>query len=331
MTRILFIFTAILVLLGCNQVTASATGQYLADRRPHEIIYLSITQVGRNIQGSMLFVSTKKRGEIESKQLGVRGIIDGDTMSLTLSPSGSILQGRKAGRTISIEFPSNGQIATLHFTPTDAKSYSGLVAAWKNEHRTAYERKEAIQSNRAAMDKTIQQIKNTGLPSEFDKLNKSFYDLEKSVADMRKTGTSIIARADSATISCDEGYGQLQSMFYDSLHHGIYHGIFSDSALEYNYASQEISERVKNGHKSVEQLPIEHQAWLDSVAKAGLTPDGPSRNDIEMLISNYKKKIDTATSARENSIEKAKNLHSEGEKIYQRARSSYERATRACR
>ncbi|WP_143164445.1 hypothetical protein [Lampropedia hyalina] len=323
--------TIVLGFLGCNQARASATGQYLADLRPSDMLYLQLIQVGQDIQGSMLFVSAKKRGEIESAQLGVRGIIDADMMTLTLSPSGSILQGRKKGRSISIDFPSDGQIVTLLFTPTDAKFYSELVAAWKNEHRISYQRQEAIRSSRAAMENTIQKIKETGLPSATESLNKSFDNLEKYVVDIQKIGTSVITRAERAAISCDEVYGQLKDMFYDSLHHGIYYGPFSDSVREYGRASQEISVRVKNSQEIIEQLSMEYQAWRNSLEKAGSTPDGPSISDIEVVISNYKKKIEAANSARETSIKTARNLHAEGDEIYQRARSSYERATRTCR
>lgn len=331
MRHVLLMVTIALSLLGCSQASDSVTGQYLADRRPAEMFYLSLTQVGPNIQGSMLFVSAKKYGEIESAQFGVRGIIDADNMTLTLSPSEGILQGRKKGLSITISFPSDGQMETLVFTPTDTKSYSEIVATWKNEHKITYERQEAIRSSRAAMEKTIKNIKETGLPFETGRLKKSFGDLERSVMQMRETGNSFIAKVERTPISCSEVYGELKEIFFESLHHGIYHGAFSDSVREYGRASVEISARVKNGQVTIEQLPKEHQVWLKSLEKARSTPDGPSIAEIELLVSEYKNKIEAATSARETSIQRANYLLAEGEDIYQRARRSYERAERTCR
>lgn len=330
--HIILLATIILGIFGYGQAWASVTGQYLTDHRPTEMIYLSLTQVGQNIQGSILLVSAKSRGEIESNQLGISGIADGDIMTLTLSPSGIILQGNKRGRNITIDFPSNGQITTSTFTPTDAKSYSALIVAWKSERKIAYEQQETILLSKATMEETIRKIKETGLPLTTTNLNKSFKNLEKSIVDMRQVSNTIITATEKVHISCDKIYGQLKVLFYDSLYHGIYYGNFSDSVREYNSASQEILARVKNGQNFIEQLPIEYQAWKDSMSKSGFTPSNkPSQDDIEIIISNYKKQIEIATTARETSIQKARSLHAEGEDIYQRTSKSYEGAEKTCR
>lgn len=199
-----------------------------------------------------------------------------------------------------------------------------------DEDNVLAEREEAARLRRTSLERMMQQIRETGLPLATENLNKSFASLQSSVADMRKVGAQIISESEKVT-SCDDVYGVLQELFYDSLHHGIYHGPFSDSVREYGNASQEVQERVENGQYPIEQLPIEYQAWRDSAVEAGLNADGPSIQDIENLISDYKGKIEAATNAREASIEQARQLRTEGEDIYIRAGNSYERAVQRCR
>lgn len=300
----------------------------MADRRPAEILHLSLIQVGKDIQGSLLFVTARDQGKMDNDQAKVTGITDGDTLMLTLS-SGTVIQGRRKGNGIVLDYPIKGQLVPILFKPVDTEYYSELVANWQEEHNLEYKRLMAFKENTATLGRTVKGIQETGLPADTERLNTSFANLERAVAQMREVGESIVARV-ATPLSCDEVYGALNATYYDTLHHALYSDKFADAAREYSRASHSIKDRLKNGQISIDRLPGEYRQWRNGFPLAYPAPARPSQQDIDALIADYKAKMAAAKSAFDATLQRAKDLHAEGEAIYKRASTSYERARQTC-
>lgn len=323
------IIPLLLIFLGFSPAWASVTGKYMADRRPAEILHLSLIQIGKDIQGSILFVTARDQGKLDDSQVKVTGVTDGDTLMLTLS-SGTVIQGHRKGNGILLYYPTKGQLVPILFKPVDTEYYSELVANWRDEHKLEYKRLMAFKESTATLDRTVKGIQETGLPADTERLNLAFAKLEKSVAQMREVGNSIIARA-ATPLSCDEVYGALDNEYYNTLGHALYSGSFDDAAREYAEASNSIKARLKNGQISIDRLPGEFQQWRNSFPLAYPAPARPSQQDIDALIAGYKPKMAAAKSAFDATLQRAKDLHAEGAAIYKRARTAHSRARQTCK
>ena len=103
------IFFIVLVMTSPSKAFAENqfTGTYVADARPHELIYLALTQTKDSVAGVMTIVSPDGDGGVSNQTLPVRGTADGGTINLVAERflSKLAVSGKKSDELIVLAFP----------------------------------------------------------------------------------------------------------------------------------------------------------------------------------------------------------------------------------
>lgn len=191
----LFCLISILNLLtGCSQ--NNFTGTFIADSRPHEILYLALIQSKDTVSGSLIIVKPDGNGSIDSDTLPIRGTADRDAITLTADGlfGNLIINGKKEGRNIVLMFPINsGSISNLTLEPTTVNNYNVLLKQWQKELYAIHIEKETLTELARDLSHDINEAKHTeikdnlaDIKSALDDERSALHDLESDFAGLKQ-------------------------------------------------------------------------------------------------------------------------------------------------
>lgn len=135
------------------------TGNFMTDNRPYWMGWLSLTQSGVNVSGSIISVEPDGKGNTKATTNSVTGTTDGGSaLSLTtgsfLGTAGVSFSGRRTGDQIALTYPDKtGQLQTATYHASSQATFNNALAAWQAQLATA----QAEADRQAAQQKATEQ------------------------------------------------------------------------------------------------------------------------------------------------------------------------------
>ena len=138
-------------------------GTYLADNRPHELIYLDLVAVERSVTGAMTLVTMDEELGTQLDRFDMRGTGDGNTVTLAadrfLGRADTTVTVARTGNRLTIVLPTfTGETVSLPLRPTSAEELNGLVGVWSAEQETARRRRDGIADQEAAVTRHADEL-----------------------------------------------------------------------------------------------------------------------------------------------------------------------------
>jgi len=140
------------------------TGNFMTDQRPNWMGWLSLTQSGVTVSGSMINVVPDGKGTTKATANAVTGTTDGGSaLSLTtgsfLGTTSVSFSGRRTGDQIALTYADGtGQLQTATYRAASQAAFNDALSAWQLELTIA-----KAASDKAAADKKARDDRNAAL------------------------------------------------------------------------------------------------------------------------------------------------------------------------
>ena len=156
----------LVLVAACAPASAARSpfaGTFLADNRPHEIIYLDLDGPERSVTGALTLVTVDEDLGPQLDRYDVRGTGDGNTLALAadrfLGRTDTTLTVARTGNRLTLVLPSfSGESVSLPLRPTSADELNELVVAWSAEHDAARRGRDAIAAREAAVTRQADEL-----------------------------------------------------------------------------------------------------------------------------------------------------------------------------
>ncbi len=168
-------------IMGFSQNTF--TGTYYVDNRPHEVLYLTLTQTENIVSGNLIIATPNDKKQINGESLSLNGIVDGNQITLHYKKlfSDEVINGKKQDDKIILMFPSkSGSVINITLYPSTEDNYNKIINQWRNqlvETHLLKENQEKENETIITLDKelyeNINEIKNTQIQSDVDNIKQS--------------------------------------------------------------------------------------------------------------------------------------------------------------
>lgn len=225
------------------------TGQFVADNRPTELIYLAITQAENNISGVMILVSPNENGGTDESTLSLEGIADGGTATLREKRvfGDYVMTGKRDKEGLTITFPGrDGEVVPVKFTEASNSEYAAKLSEWKQFIADIHDEHSAILAHANALAELVRQIEGTGIP-------KDLADISQALSRQEVVSTTILEREKkfrelsnvSRAANCDYVYSQISPYYYTNLE-GYFYTDFDPVDANYKQAVVDIERRLGN-------------------------------------------------------------------------------------
>lgn len=301
--------------LVCNIVGGygqnTFTGIFHSDSRPTEMLYLSLTQTGDIVSGSLIIVTPDGNGSTKSNTLPLRGTTDGDAITLTADRlfGDLVINGRKQGETIVLMFPTDsGNISTVAFAPTTDVDYNLLLSRWQEELAAIHKESKRLTKLATALSGDVNAAKSTGITRNLTDIRSALDDeasalqhLEDNLAKLKYEASLRPMTCYQANSKVDYDYNSRMAYSYDS-RLGYAHDKFK-ARLE------ELEERLSNVEPLVTKIKQEARALDQAIedSKYPLPNLDIMPGDEAQALEHYK---EVAASAR-NELPVLKATHSD--------------------
>ncbi|WP_396957184.1 hypothetical protein [Nitrosomonas sp.] len=266
------------------------TGQFLADKRPSELIYVSITQAGSTVSGFMVLVSAADKGRTEKTTLALEGVADKTTVTLREKRffGDYVLTGRREGNRLILAFPGrDGSVIPEIFVPATESEYSNKLTEWQKLHSDIYKEQSTILKHASALAEQIRNIENTGIPNLLLEISKALSDQKAVAASFQKRREHfqkmiVMNRA----ARCDYIYSEVSPFFYSDMS-GYFYSYFSPIDMRYHQALSDISKRIENAPSVIDKAKNDALLLKEALSRRKFpTPKLPKLPDDEQEIFN---------------------------------------------
>lgn len=276
------------------------TGQFVADNRPTELIYLAITQAENSISGIMILVSPNDDGGTKENTLSLEGIADGDAATLREKRlfGDYVMTARRDQGGVIITFPSrNGEVLPIKFTEASDSEYSSKLSEWKQLIADIHSEHSSIMAHANALAEFVRQIEGTGIPKDLADISEALSrqeDVSDSIREREKKFREL-ANVRSAA-NCDYVYSEVSPYFYTNLESYFYTD-FAPVDTNYKQAVSDIERRIGNVDEVVAMAKEEALGLRDSLsARRFPLPELPTLPVDEQQV--FDKYVSLASSAK---------------------------------
>lgn len=277
--------------LLCSFAAAASnpfTGQFLADNRPGELIYVSITQAGSTVSGFMVLVSAADKGKTEKTTLALEGVADKTTVTLREKRffGDYVLTGRREGNGLILAFPGRGgSVIPETFVPTTESEYSNKLTEWQKLHTNIYKEQSTILKYASALTEQIGNIEKTEIPKLLLEASKSLSDQKAVAASFQKRREHFQKiTAMNGPARCDYVYSEVSSFFYSDIS-GYFYSDFSPVDMRYQQALSDISKRIENAPEVIAKAKNDASLLKEALSKRRFpVPKLPKLPDDEQRI-----------------------------------------------
>lgn len=277
------------------------TGTFMSDRRPNEMIFLSLTQVEKDVSGYMVVVTAANRGKTESVTLNLDGIADNQTVSLHTKRllSDLYLSGYKEKGQIRLTIPnSTGSLTTSHLIPATHSEYSEKLSAWKQTHADIYNEQSRILKFSTDIKELLDNIQNTKIPEQLETAQRLLVRQQENhaVLDKKRERFKELFKHDQAT-QCDYLHSKISPFFHDELS-GYFHDSITGVSISLRQTIKDIKTRIENGRETLTEVKLKVSELKEALAhrKYPLPTELPKLpTDGQTLIDDYASLTDAAT------------------------------------
>lgn len=129
--------SALMLLPLVSHAFGSIAGAYVADNRPRELLFLTLTQSGHQLSGALTTTASDGKGGTAASVADVTGSIDGG--NIDLKAGGLHLNGTQQGGAIVLSAPTTtGYRLALRFMPTTEDDFNKLLTSWRQSLAIAH-------------------------------------------------------------------------------------------------------------------------------------------------------------------------------------------------
>jgi hypothetical protein len=174
----------------------SITGTYAVDNRPHELLFLTLTQSGHQLSGALTITAPDGKGSTAASVADVTGSIEGG--NIDLKAGGLHLNGTQQVGAIVLTAPSTtGYRVTFRYKPTTEDDFNKLLTIWRQNLSMAHsaEAKDAA-AQRAENDNIkalsrelttdVGNVRDTGIPYELAQMETGTKEQKAALAQIQK-------------------------------------------------------------------------------------------------------------------------------------------------
>ncbi|MGA7731497.1 MAG: hypothetical protein WCD37_09525 [Chloroflexia bacterium] len=109
----------------------------MADERPTDVDFLSLTQSGVEVSGYLLVVTPDGNMSTKSTTIPLNGSADGDVVTLNNPSTQGVYTLRRSDNKLTLSYPSTkGQIGSRTLTPTSQEEFNNLLYTWQADLST---------------------------------------------------------------------------------------------------------------------------------------------------------------------------------------------------
>lgn len=318
----------------------SISGTYVADNRPREILFLTLTQSGNTLAGSLTIVTPDSNGGTAAGTQDLTGIVDGDHVDL--KSYALHFNGSRTGSTLLLSASTtNGYRVTYHFASKNEDAFNQVLTEWRRGLASAHERaiveaaaqaseREAITKLSHELTADINNIKNTGIPTDLSDMEHAISDQRTAIEQMKNDLLALKRDAEATPMTCYQayqvvGYDYSQKLGYD------YRSTLGYSISTYQNAKGNLEKRLANVPDIVAKVTKDAAALQQALRTKRYQSPTPnvSPNDAKDLAVKYQAMASDAQSRLpqlqtevDNIVEQAKQLIAEGKSVAQGAQSS---------
>lgn len=235
-------------LLFCASVSANTlfSGQYIADNRPSDISFISITQTGQHVFGFMEAVTVVGQGESEKYSVEFDGIASGNNIEMEEQLTRQIrLSGHIDIDNLIISFTDGvGALNSLTFSKISGEEYQSTISAWEKANKEQYiEHMNLVSKSEALAEKYIR-IEKTGIPDLVTTAKNALTEqarVASTYQHLRETFRSYSARISSN--SCVFVESKLARLVREGME-GAIHNKFEVLDARFRAAEQDLRKRI---------------------------------------------------------------------------------------
>jgi membrane-associated protease RseP (regulator of RpoE activity) len=115
---------------------SSFTGTYMADARPSDMEFLSLTHIGTEVNGYLMIVTPDGNMNTEAVTVPLSGSADGDIATLKDKDGRWVYTLLRSENQLKLSYPSpRGQIGSRNMTPASLEQFNRLLDEWQGELR----------------------------------------------------------------------------------------------------------------------------------------------------------------------------------------------------
>ncbi|MBI3522037.1 MAG: hypothetical protein HY071_02910 [Chloroflexi bacterium] len=290
----------------------------MTDQRPYWMGWISLTQSGTSVSGSLISVEPDGKGNTKATTNPVTGTTDGGSaLTITtgsfLGTTGISFSGRRSGDQIALTYPDKtGQLQTATYRAASQAAFNDALTAWQLELALA-----KTAADRAAADKKAQDDRNAALvqavrdrsaelQSMINQLNSGTANRKSQILDAASSikgeqSDLTQLQADFATFQKDsreplDKYGACTTARYDFMTSMAYD--FNTSLVYDRNSFARVAQTITTNLSVIEQRVAETQqaakALADAIAASPLSVSGVLAPGVEQAtIDTYRS---TATS-----------------------------------
>lgn len=264
------------------------TGQFLADNRPRELIYVSITQAGNTVSGFMVLVSAADKGKTEKTTLALEGVADKTAVTLREKRffGDYVLTGRREGNSLILASPrKDGSVTPVTFVPATEIVYSNKLTQWQKLHADTYKEQSTILKHASSLAEQISNIENT-------EISKLLLETSKSLSDQKTVAASFQKRREqfqkitavNGAARCGYVYSQVSPYFYSEMS-GYFYSDFTPVDLSYQRSLSDISKHIESAPELIAKAKSDASLLREALSKRKFpAPKLPKLPDDEQRI-----------------------------------------------
>ena len=247
---------SLLILLSSLSLAfGSVTGNYVADNRPYEILYLTLTQPGTGLSGSLTIVTPDGKGSTKAKTQEISGIMDGT--HLDLKSYALHFDGNRTGSTLLLSISTTtGDRITYHFMPTTEDVFNKMLSEWRRTLSESYAREVRENTARSLeqdnisklsdeLGSDIQNIKNTGISSDLSNMEYAIKDQKIAVEQIKGDFAALKNDAEVVPMTCQQAYQVVGHDYSQTLGHD-FNSVLGNSVSVYQNAKKHLKDRLVN-------------------------------------------------------------------------------------
>lgn len=295
------------------------TGSFMSDRRPSEIIYLSLTQVENDVSGFMVLVKASEKGKTESLTLNLKGLADNHTVTLYAERLINDLpfSGYKENDYLQLTLPDKqGSLHTLHFLPSTHSDYTEKLTAWRTQRAETYQEQSRILKYSTEIIEQLDDIQNTKIPEQVDTAKKLLVRLQENhaVLEQKRERFKELFMHGQAN-QCHYLHSKISPFFHDELS-GYFHNNITGVGISFRQSIEETKRRIQNGQEALTEVKIKMSELKDAL----LHRKYPLPKELPKLPSNGKKLMEDYLSLTETVAEEVEHINGEYNRISIRIR-----------
>lgn len=339
--NLLAIFLSLIPLLASGENRFA--GSFMADVRPEVMIYLALTQTQDFIAGAMTIVIKNQKGTVDSRTVPIRGIADGNAITLMAERflNNLSITGRKKGNSILLTFPDVSEgVATLTFAPASEDDFNVVITQWRQSLLAMYTSRERMIEQELKEHKklkilanslydSVRIITNTGIKEDLTQADHALQDEHYAIAELEKSLAELKHNASLRPMTCYQAYQTVAYDFYQTMGFTFNQNLgYANS--EFQSIMNRLEERLSHVDNMVEQIK-KQTAELQEAIQVSLFPlpklpilpgeEQLSLEQYQMLAHSTKDKIPTLKAQNKELVNKASELMREGKSAVETAQS----------